>query len=57
MKEELEEIVRTVMNFCNKYNKEYLDVCFINNNGMATLKYEDKDYEDLKIYIQGKESL
>lgn len=57
MKEELEEIVKTVMKFCNKYGKDYIDVCFINNNGMATLKYEDKDYEDLKIYIQGKEIL
>lgn len=51
MREELKEITLKLKEWCDKYNKDYVTMCFINNSLMAGLSADDEDYEKCKVFI------
>lgn len=58
MKEELEKIGRDLKAWCDKYNKDYVTMCFIQNTIMAMLSADDEDYDNCQVFIQNnKEEL
>lgn len=55
MKEELEAIGKKLKKWCVKYNKNYVNMAFVNGSVIANVDAEDKNYEELEIYIKGDE--
>ena len=51
MKEELEEIGRTLREWTRKYKKDYVTMTVVNDNVTANVSLDDKDYNKLDIYI------
>lgn len=50
MKEELEEIVLKLAEWCKKYDKDYVTACFIDGVVMANIRADDKDYAECNVY-------
>lgn len=56
MKDELIQIALSLHNWCQKYNKNYVDMAVVNGNIMANVSQKDKDHKKLDIYIRKEEN-
>ncbi len=55
MREELENITIMLSSWCEKYKKDYVTVCYIDNSAMANTHPNDVDYDQTRIYLNKKQ--
>lgn len=55
MKEELKNIALELKKWAKKYNKNYIDIAFINNGLLISPKSDDNDREYLEMFIEDRE--
>lgn len=51
MIKEIVEICKELKKWCEKYDKNYYNIAFIDGNISASINVEDKDYDELSFII------
>lgn len=51
MKKEIIKICEELKKWCEKYDKNYYNIVFIDGNINASINVEDKDYDELSFFI------